>query len=231
MLQPFVIAIDGFSSSGKSTLAKQLAEKLNLKFVDSGAYYRAVTLYFIEHNISFQNPDLLIEALQAIDVLFEYDAIQKQSKTFLNGINVENKIRDMQVSELVSEVSALSPVRKFVSNTLRNINDQKGLIMDGRDIGTVVFPDAQLKIFLTANEKTRSERRFLEMKNKGAEVTEYEILQNLSGRDLLDSTRKTAPLKQAGDAVVIDNSNLSLQQQLEIATKFAETALQKYLRK
>lgn len=231
MPSQFIIAIDGLSSSGKSTLAKQLAEKLGLRFIDSGAYYRAVTLYLIEHRILFNNPELLSEALLAIEILFEFDLKSKESKTFLNGINVEAEIRSMEVSQMVSEISALPQVREFISNTLRKINDESGIVMDGRDIGTVVFPEAPVKVYLTANQKTRSERRFEEMKRKGVDVTEKQIRQNLSGRDLLDSTRKTAPLKQAEDAFVIDNSNLTLDQQLNKALGIVEPSFQKHFKK
>ncbi len=231
MSSQFIIAIDGLSSSGKSTLAKQLAEKLGLRFIDSGAYYRAVTLYLIEHRILFNNPELLSEALLAIEILFEFNLKSKESKTFLNSLNVEAEIRSLEVSQMVSEISALPQVREFISNTLRRINDDSGIVMDGRDIGTVVFPEASVKIYLTANEKTRSKRRFEEMKRKGVDVTKKQIQQNLSGRDLLDSTRKTAPLKQADDAYVIDNSCLTLDQQLDKALGIVEPSFKKHFKK
>jgi cytidylate kinase len=225
MSQPIIIAIDGLSSSGKSSLAKQLAAEFNFKFVDSGAYYRAVTLYLVKNKIQFMNPEHLSEALQAIQISFQYDILKKQSTTLLNNQSVDDEIRDFDVSQMVSLVSAIAEVRAFVSDQLRNLKNENGIVMDGRDIGTVVFPNAQLKFYITADEKVRSERRFIEMKNKGINVTEDQILKNLSGRDLLDSTRVTAPLKKAEDAIVIDNTLLNLDEQFQIAKGYVQQIL------
>ncbi|HYV92135.1 MAG TPA: (d)CMP kinase [Chitinophagales bacterium] len=219
MSQDIIIAIDGFASSGKSTIAKQLAAALHYKYVDSGAFYRAVTLYFLNNSIDWKIDVEVRKALREIAVEFRSEG--NQSKTFLNGVNVEGKIRSMEVSEAVSEVSTLPAVRNFISQLLRIYATSKKIVMDGRDIGTVVFPNAELKVFLTAEQKIRSDRRYNEMKEKGIPVTENQISQNLSGRDLTDSTRTTAPLKKADDAITLDNTHLSIDEQFNIILKLA----------
>jgi len=220
MPHDIIIAIDGFASSGKSTIAKQLAAALHYTYIDSGAFYRAVTLHFLKNNIDWKNEVEVRKALREISVEFRPEA--NQSKTFLNGVNVEAKIRSMEVSNAVSEVSALPAVRNFISQLLRKYAANKKIVMDGRDIGTVVFPNAELKIFLTADQKIRSDRRFSEMKEKGIPVTENQIAQNLSGRDLIDSTRTTAPLRKADDAIAFDNTHLSIDEQFNIILKLAK---------
>ena len=213
-MKKVIIAIDGFSSSGKSTLAKQLARELNYQYVDSGAFYRAVTFYFLRNGIDWKNESELMEALKKVQLDFKYDNDLGVCQTQLNGKDIESEIRSLEVSKAASEVSAISDVREFVTAQLRKLANEKSIVMDGRDIGTVVFPDADMKIYMVADPKIRSERRFKEMKNRGDDVTETQIEKNLSGRDHLDTTRTAAPLKKAEDAIELDNSNMSEQQQL-----------------
>jgi cytidylate kinase len=222
MKQNVVIAIDGPSSSGKSTLAKQMAKALNFHYVDSGAFYRATTWYFIQQGLDWNNASILGQALETIHLDFAFETETGQCLMLLNGKNVEPEIRSLAVSKSASEVSAIAGVRKFVTAQLRRMAENKNVVMDGRDIGTVVFPGADLKIYLVADPAKRSERRFLELKEKGNDVTESQIAQNLSGRDLLDTTRTAAPLKMAADARMLDNSFLNPEQQLELAKKWAE---------
>ncbi|HUM47742.1 MAG TPA: (d)CMP kinase [Chitinophagales bacterium] len=214
-MHPIIIAIDGPSSSGKSTLAKLLAAALNYRYIDSGAFYRATTVYFYENRIDLSSQPEILNALAHIQLQFEHDIKHNESHIYLNGKSVESEIRGITISNLVSGVSTLPEVRKFIVAKLRDYGTKKGVVMDGRDIGTVVFPEAELKIYMTADEKVRSERRYLEMKNKGLEVTQSQITKNLYGRDLLDSTRVTAPLKKADDAIVVDNTLLSEKEQFE----------------
>lgn len=219
------IAIDGFSSCGKSTLAKDLAARLNYGYVDSGAMYRAVTLYFIRRGISITDHDAIYRALRRIHIEFKY--VNNQNTTFLNGENVESQIRQMRVSNLVSPVAAIPEVRDELVRLQRELGKNKGIVMDGRDIGTVVFPDARLKIFLTASLKVRVQRRFLELQTKGVKVTLTEVERNLTERDKIDSTRSKSPLTQAKDAVLIDNSNLTRLEQLEMVTALAKFRMRK----
>lgn len=221
MPQKIIIAIDGLASSGKSTLAKQLTEALNYKYIDSGAFYRAVTLYFHQNGVDWNNESELQQALENIGLSFEYDLDKRQTNMFMNGKNAEPLIRNMIISELVSEISAIPLVRKFVNFNLRGAAIKKGMIIDGRDIGTVVFPEAELKIFMTADTKIRTERRFQELIKKGDNVTEDQITQNLSGRDLFDSTRPTDPLKKADDALELDTTMLTEEEQLDYALRMA----------
>ncbi|MEO6167022.1 MAG: (d)CMP kinase [Chitinophagales bacterium] len=221
-MQSIIIAIDGPSSSGKSTLAKLLAVALNYGYIDSGAFYRATTVYFNEHGIDLNNQTEILDALGHIEFVFEHDIDQNVSHIFLNGRNVESEIRGINISNLVSAVSTIPEVRKFIVEKLRAYGTHKGIVMDGRDIGTVVFPEAELKIYMTADEKIRSERRYREMKNKGMEVTESQISKNVSGRDLLDSTRVTAPLKKADGAIVLDNTLISEKEQFEQVLALAQ---------
>lgn len=210
----FIVAIDGFSSCGKSTLAKALAKKLDFVFVDSGAMYRTVTLYFIRHDIDLHDQKAVETALAHIHI----DFIQKdkqQVEIHLNGEDVSDEIRQMYVSERVSDVSALKSVRKAMVAQQQEMGKCKNLIMDGRDIGTTVFPDADLKIFMTASPAVRAERRYLELTQKGINITKEEVVQNLVSRDHIDSTRAESPLRQADDAIVLDNSDMSEQQQLD----------------
>ncbi|MGJ1286568.1 (d)CMP kinase [Sphingobacterium spiritivorum] len=209
----FIIAIDGFSSCGKSTLAKALAKKLNFVFIDSGAMYRAVTLYFIREQIDMNSEEAIRKALDLIHI----DFIPNIEKTeiHLNDEDISDEIRQMYISDKVSEVSALKAVRKAMVAQQQKLGKRRNIIMDGRDIGTTVFPDADLKIFMTADPMVRAERRYLELTAKGEHVTMKDIIENLAHRDHIDSTREESPLRQAEDAIVLDNSDLNQDEQLE----------------
>jgi len=217
-----VIAIDGHSSCGKSTVAKALAQKLGYIYIDSGAMYRVVTLHALRKNlIDKGTPDVkaVISELKNIKITFEWNELEGRNTTFFNGENVEEEIRKLEVSENVSPISTIAEVRKEMVKQQRENGKNKGIVMDGRDIGTVVFPDAELKIFMTASPKIRAQRRLLELREKGLDVTFEEILQNVEGRDKIDSSRAVSPLKKADDAIVLDNSNLTREEQLEWALK------------
>ena len=220
-----MIAIDGHSSCGKSTLAKELAAALNYTYIDSGAMYRAVTLYFLEHQIDYSNTAAVKTALQNIQIAFTGGA--KGVTTFLNGKDVEREIRQMRVSESVSQVSAISAVRRAMVQQQQALGQESGVVMDGRDIGTVVFPQAELKIFLTASIDIRAQRRYEELKAKGEIVDLETIKKNLSERDHIDSTREDSPLRQAEDAVLIDNSHLTRAEQLLIALDLVQERVDK----
>lgn len=206
--QGIIIAIDGWSSCGKSTLAKALAKKLSYAYIDTGAMYRACTYYFIQHQIDLKDEDAVQAALKNIQITFK--SIEGLNTTFLNDVNVEQEIRSMNVSNLVSPVAELSVVRKFLVEQQQAMGQQKSVVLDGRDIGTVVFPNAELKIFLTAEPEVRAERRFEELKQKGIQITLAEVIANLQERDHIDSTRADSPLKQAEDAHLIDNTYMDL---------------------
>ena len=221
-----IIAIDGQSSCGKSTLAKQLSKELGYAYVDSGAMYRAVTLYFLRHKISLDDQDSIELALKELSISF----INKAgiNTTLLNGEEVETEIRKMYVSEMVSPVAAISTVRRAMVWQQQQMGKSKGIVMDGRDIGTVVFPNAELKLFVTAATETRTERRYLELKEKGMTSTKEEVAKNLQERDHIDSTRADSPLKQAEDAVLIDNSNLTREEQLAMVVALAKERIESY---
>lgn len=210
-----IVAIDGHSSCGKSTLAKALARQLGYAYVDSGAMYRAVTLYLLRHGISPENPAAVAEALDHIAIHFERQA--GGNRTFLNGEDVEEAIRDMSVSDWVSPVAAIPAVRRAMVKQQQAMGRRRGIVMDGRDIGTVVFPDAELKLFITADIDERVRRRFLELQQRGMEASMETVRNNLLERDHIDSTRADSPLCQADDAVVIDNTHLTPEEQLEEA--------------
>ncbi len=212
---PIIIAIDGHSSCGKSTLAKGLAKALHYAYLDTGAMYRAVTLYFLDNGVDYHNPEAVDHALRHIDIHFE--RVDGQNHTFLNGKDVEREIREMRVSEHVSPVSAISAVRRAMVAQQKAMGQRRGIVADGRDIGTVVFPDAELKIFLTADLDVRTSRRHLELAAKGIDADWDDIRQNLLERDQIDSSRADSPLRQARDAVVIDNTLLSEEEQLKKA--------------
>jgi cytidylate kinase len=220
--QKIIIAIDGFSSCGKSTLAKAMAKNLQYVFIDTGAMYRAVALFFLRAGIDFDNNTDIAEALNKITLQFKYNPASLQSDMYLNEENVEQEIREMRVSQKVSEVAAIALVRDFAVAQQQAMGESKGIVMDGRDIGTVVFPKAELKIFVTASPDIRVQRRFLELSAKNAAITVEEISENLQHRDLIDTTREHSPLKQADDALVLDNSNMSREAQLDIALQWAQ---------
>ncbi|HLT87051.1 MAG TPA: (d)CMP kinase [Sphingobacterium sp.] len=210
----FIIAIDGFSSCGKSTVAKAVAKKLQFVFIDSGAMYRAVTLYFLRHHIDLTDTDEINAALEHIHI----DFVPHTDKVciLLNGEDVSEEIRTMHVSEKVSEVSAIKEVRHALVKQQQDLGKRRNIVMDGRDIGTTVFPDANLKIFMTASPDVRAGRRLAELLAKGESVSMEEIKKNLAHRDHIDSTREESPLRQAEDAVVLDNSDLTQEEQLQI---------------
>lgn len=209
----FIIAIDGFSSCGKSTIAKALAKKLNFVFVDSGAMYRAVTLYFLRHKVDCTDQRAVLAALEEIHIDFVPNTDKVQ--IFLNNEDVSEDIRKMEISDNVSEVSAIKEVRQAMVSQQQKLGQKRNIVMDGRDIGTTVFPDADLKIFMTADPNVRAERRYAELTAKGEQVTMEEVKANLAHRDHIDSTRAESPLRQAQDAVVLDNSELNQSQQLD----------------
>ena len=212
-----IITIDGWSSCGKSTLAKHLAKELGYVYIDSGAMYRAITLYFLRNHVDWTNDSAVHEALQNISLEFVYNDKTMQSEMHLNGENVEYVIRDLVVAEKVSEVAAVKEVREFAVAQQKRMGKKKGIVMDGRDIGTVVFPKAELKIFMTADNAVRVERRFKELFQKNPAITIEEIKTNLEMRDYIDSHREVSPLRKAKDAMTLDNSSLTIKQQLEIA--------------
>ena len=212
-----IIAIDGYSSTGKSTVAKQLAKSLNYIYVDTGAMYRAVTLYAMRKgyiNTNF-NKEALINDLDSIVVNFEINTVTGLGEVLLNGTNVEDEIRGLDVASHVSQIAAIPEVRRKLVDLQKRMGKDKGIVMDGRDIGTVVFPDAELKLFMTATAKDRAERRFRELQERGENVSYEDVLKNVVDRDHLDSTRKDSPLKKADDAITINNSNLTLEDQFD----------------
>jgi len=208
-----IIAIDGYSSCGKSTVAKALAERLHYVYIDSGAMYRAVTLYFLRNNISIRDVEAVNRALENIHIDFHNEA--GKTCLFLNSEDVSEEIRQMYVSDYVSEVSAVKAVRSAMVSQQQKLGQRRNIVMDGRDIGTTVFPDADLKVFMTADPKVRAERRYLELKNKGETTTLEEVFENLAHRDYIDTTREESPLIRAEDAIVLDNSDLNEAQQLQ----------------
>ncbi len=220
-MKKIVIAIDGFSSCGKSTLANELAKELNYVFVDSGAMYRAITLYFLDHQIDVNNPNEVEAALQNIKLEFIYQSDFKKSNIHLNGENVEQKIRDKNINSYVSIVAANKAVREFAIAEQQQMGLDKALVMDGRDIGTTVFPNAELKVFVTADVDVRVERRFNELQEKGFATTKEEVKNNLQERDFIDSNRDFSPLKKADDAIVLDNSQLTKDEQFQLVLKWA----------
>ena len=227
-MKKITIAIDGFSSTGKSTLAKQLAQKLQYVYVDSGAMYRAVALYALQHKLiqdKVLNTTLLIDQLPLIKVTFQFNESLKASEFYLNGVNVNTEIRGMEVSNTVSRVATVPEVRQQLVDLQQQMGADKGIVMDGRDIGTVVFPKAELKLFMTASADTRAQRRYKELIASGTVVTFEAVLENITSRDHLDSTRKDSPLFKATDAIEIDNSNLSLDQQFEKVLALVQSKL------
>ncbi|MBQ5618403.1 MAG: (d)CMP kinase [Alistipes sp.] len=212
-----VIAIDGFSSCGKSTFAKAIAARLGYIFIDTGAMYRAVTLYALEHGAIVDGKvaeDRVVALLPDVNISFRFNAERGASDAYVNGEKVEDKIRSIEVSNMVSHVSSIAQVREKLVAMQQQMGRARGVVMDGRDIGTVVFPDAELKIFMTADAQVRAERRYAELKAKGDDVTMEEILENVISRDKADMTREISPLRQAEDAVVLDNSHMSVEEQM-----------------
>ena len=215
MSKKIVIALDGFSSCGKSTTARHVAAVLHYAFVDSGAMYRAVALYFHRNDISLLDMNQVANALKEIEITFVFNPAKQSSDTYLNGENVENEIRMMFISDMVSQVSALPIVRHAMVALQQKMGEKKGIVMDGRDIGTVVFPKAELKIFMTAEPHIRAQRRKLELLQKGEDLPLEEIIENLRKRDEIDSNRSEGPLKRAVDAIDLDTSFRSMDEQVE----------------
>jgi cytidylate kinase len=220
-----IITIDGYSSCGKSTLARQLARELDYVYIDSGAMYRAITFYFIQNRVDWSNPGEVVAALQNIHMEFVYNPDTSQSDTYLNGENIEHLIRDMLVAEKVSEVAAIREVREFAVAQQQKMGEKKGIVMDGRDIGTTVFPHAELKIFMTADTAVRVERRFRELYAKNKHITLQEVKENLELRDYIDSNREISPLRKASDAIILDNSQLTMEEQLKLALQWVEDVM------
>ena len=228
--EKIIIAIDGHSSCGKSTMAKSLAKILGYIYIDSGAMYRAVTLNALRHgwvNNGKPEIDKIVSGLKNIKITFIWDKSTEKNTTYLNGENVEEEIRKPEVSQNVSPISTIAEVRREMVKQQRENGLKKGIVMDGRDIGTVVFPKAELKIFMTALPEIRAQRRFLELSENGLDVSFAEILKNVKERDEIDSTRAISPLKKAEDALVLDNSNLSREEQFKWTLKKIEEIINK----
>jgi len=228
-LKKIIIAIDGYSACGKSTTAREVARELNYRYIDSGAMYRAVTKYFLDHHISLTNPKEIDRALDNIRIAFIVNS-KGVSETFLNGINVESAIRKMKVSEYVSQVSAVRVVRLAMVEQQRKLGKEKGIVMDGRDIGTVVFPEAELKVFLTADILVRAFRRQRELLERNDLVDIDEIVENLLRRDQIDSTRKESPLVKAENATTIDTTHFTIDEQVDEVIRMALTKMMPVLK-
>ena len=216
-MEKIIITLDGWSSCGKSTLAKQLAKELGYVYIDSGAMYRAITLYFLRHQIDWLNDAKVLSSLADINLHFNQNEKTVQSEMYLNEENVEYVIRDLVIAEKVSDVAAIKAVRTFAVAQQQIMGLQKGIVMDGRDIGTTVFPDAAIKFFMTADIAVRVERRFKEMFEKNPNITIEEVKNNLEMRDYIDSNRDISPLRKAADAIMLDNTNITVEQQLKFA--------------
>ncbi|HEX5654917.1 MAG TPA: (d)CMP kinase [Chitinophagaceae bacterium] len=221
MAKKIIITIDGWSSCGKSTLAKQLARELGYIYVDSGAMYRAITLYFLRNNVDLADKKEIKKALKSVNLEFVHNSKSQVSEMFLNEENVEYLIRDLIIAEKVSDVAAIKEVREFAVAQQQKMGAKKGIVMDGRDIGTVVFPKAEVKIFMTADNAVRVERRFRELYEKNPNITIEEVKNNLEMRDYIDSNREFSPLRKADDALELDNTNLTEVQQLHKALAWA----------
>ena len=215
-----VIAIDGYSACGKSTTAKQVANVLGYRYIDSGAMYRAVTLHFLDRHVSTTNPKEIDRALQDVNITFKVNP-RNQSETFLNGLNVEKKIRSMRVSEMVSQVSTIKAVRTALVDLQRRMGKEKGVVMDGRDIGTTVFPNAELKLFMTADMLVRAFRRQRELLDRDQLIDLDDVMDNLISRDKIDTTRAESPLKQASDAIVMDTTFITIDEQVDEVVRLA----------
>ncbi|MFC4262032.1 (d)CMP kinase [Ferruginibacter yonginensis] len=222
MSHNIIITIDGWSSCGKSTLAKQLAKKLGYTYIDSGAMYRAITLYFLRNHIDWTDDAEVAEALKNIVLHFEPNSKTGDSEIYLNDENVEYLIRDLIIADKVSDIAAIAAVRTFAVAQQQKMGAKKGIVMDGRDIGTTVFPTAELKIFMTADIAIRVERRFKEMYDKNPNVRLDEVKHNLEMRDYIDSHREVSPLKKADDAIILNNSNLTMEEQLALALEWVK---------
>lgn len=228
MKENLIIAIDGFSSTGKSSMSKIIAKKLNYTHIDSGAMYRAVTLFAFQNNYIENhtiNIPLLIEHLNEIKIEFKQDSSTQKNHTFLNGVDVEQEIRTMQISKMVSPISEIPAVRDYCVALQQEMGEKGAIVMDGRDIGTTVFPNADIKIFINASPEIRAKRRFLEFQQQGKEISLEDVLANVKERDEIDSNRAYSPLRKADDAIEVDNSNLNLEETVEKVMEIIEKAL------
>lgn len=221
-MSKIIIAIDGYSSCGKSSTAKVLAAQLGYGYIDTGAMYRAVSLYFYQHYVTITNPHEVQKALENIHITFQFNPEKRLNETYLNGLCVEDEIRKMYISQRVSEVSAVVEVRRAMVALQQKMGKQKGIVMDGRDIGTMVFPQAELKVFMTADPLIRAQRRQAELLEKGDLISLDEVLENLTKRDHIDMTRSEGPLRQAEDALVLDNSFMTFDEQVALIKSWAE---------
>jgi cytidylate kinase len=219
-LRKIVIAIDGYSACGKSTTAKQVASILGYRYIDSGAMYRAVTLFFLDHHVALTNPKEVSKALQQIQISFKVNS-KNISEAYLNGLNVERQIRNMRISESVSQVSTIRDVRTALVEQQRRMGKEKGVVMDGRDIGTVVFPQAELKLFMTADLLVRAFRRQKELLNRDQLIDLDDVLDNLLQRDKIDTNRVESPLRKADDAIAIDTTHISIDEQVDEVIRLA----------
>lgn len=229
-MRKITIAIDGHSSTGKSTVAKRLSESLGYAFIDTGAMYRAVALYALQNSYVVEeklNAGALVNSLSKIYLNFKPNLATGRSEIFLNGENVEARIRTMDVSQYVSPVATVKEVREKLVALQQKMGEEKGIVMDGRDIGTVVFPNAELKIFMTASAEVRAKRRYEELRDRGEKITQEEVFKNVVERDHIDSTREVSPLKKADDAIVFDNSELGIEEQFERILKLAKETIKK----
>ncbi len=226
-LRKIIIAIDGYSACGKSTTAKEVATILGYRYIDTGAMYRSVTLYFLKHHISLTNPKEIVKALQDIQITF-YVNSKNVTETFLNGLNVEKDIRKMKIAESVSQVSAIKEVRSAMVEQQRRMGKDKGIVMDGRDIGTVVFPQAELKFFMTADMLIRAFRRQRELLDRDQLVDLDAVIENIQHRDKIDTTRLESPLRQAEDAMIINTTHITIDEQVDEVVRMALSKMVKH---
>lgn len=225
MERKITIAIDGYSSCGKSTLAKDLARRLHYRYIDTGAMYRAVTLHFMRNHVDIYDYEQVVKALDQIHIDFHVNEETRKQETYLNDESVEKAIREPMVSDKVSQVSTIKEVRNFLVLQQKKMGKRKGIVMDGRDIGTVVFPDAELKIFMTSDEDVRVERRYIELKELGIETTMEQVRDNIRKRDYIDTHREESPLKKAEDAIEINNTTLTTEEQLALVCELVAEIL------
>ncbi len=225
LMSKIIVAVDGYSSCGKSTTAKGVAARLGYAYIDTGAMYRAVTLYFLQNHVSLTNPKEIVKALENIKIDFYHNLETAQNETYLNGLNVEGEIRKLYIANMVSEVSAIPEVRRAMVAQQQRMGKNKGIVMDGRDIGTVVFPNAELKVFMTAEPTVRAERRQIELLAKGDMLDLNEILENIRHRDHIDTTRADSPLRQAEDATLIDTTNMTLESQILLLSEMVDSTI------